>query len=325
MFLQSRFTGPIAAALVFALGINAAQAQPYPDKPIRVLMPFPIGGPSDILGRAVAQKLGEQMNANFVPDNRPGAGGNLGLTLAAKAPPDGYTILVTSSSIAVSPSLYAKLDYNAAKDFTPIARLAEIPNVLIVNPSVQAKTLKEFVALARANPGKLNYGSGGAGTTNHLANELLMSLEKINLVHVPYKGASVAVFSLIGGEVDEVVVAVASALTQIRAGKVRALAVLSEHRVQTLPDVPTAKEAGVENFVMPIWFGMFAPAATPREILARLNQEVAKAMAAPDFRERLAAAGVDPWPGTPQELANLVRSETSRYAALIKKAGLHAE
>ncbi len=311
-----------AASLFFA---GAAGAQTYPHKPIRVVMPFPIGGPSDILGRAIAQKLGEQMNANLVPDNRAGAGGNLGLALAAKAPPDGYTLLVTSSAIAVSPSLYARLDYDAAKDFAPIARLAEIPNVLIVNPSVQAKSLKEFVALARANPGKLNYGSGGAGTTNHLANELLMSLEKISLVHVPYKGASVAVFSLIGGEVDEVVVAVASALTQIRAGKVRALAVLSERRSPALPEVPTAKEAGVDNFVMPIWFGMFAPAATPRDIIARLNREVTKAMAAPDFRERLAAAGVEPWLGTPDELAALVRTETARYAAIIKRAGLKPE
>jgi len=317
---------PLSVALIASLlAAGIASAQPYPHKPIRVVMPFPIGGPSDILGRAVAQKLGDQMGANLVPDNRPGAGGNLGLALAAKAPPDGYTILVTSSAIAVSPSLYAKLDYDAAKDFAPIARLAEIPNVLIVNPSVQAKTLKEFVALARANPGKLNYGSGGAGTTNHLANELLMSLEKINLVHIPYKGASVAVFSLIGGEVDEVVVAVASALTQIRAGKVRALAVLSDRRAPTLPEVPTAKEAGVDNFVMPIWFGMFAPAATRRDILARLNREVTKAMAAPDFRERLASAGVDPWLGSPEELGTLVRNETARYAAIIKKAGLRPE
>ena len=313
------------AAVPLLLACAAVCAQSYPDKPIRLLLPFPVGGPSDITGRAVALKLGEQMGANFVPDNRAGAGGNLGLTLAARAAPDGYTLLVTSSSIAVSPSLYARLDYDAVKDFAPIARLAQIPNVLLVHPGVQAKTLKEFVALARANPGKLNYGSGGAGTTNHLANELLMSLEKINLVHVPYKGASVAVFSLIGGEVDEVVVAVASALPQIRAGKVRALAVLSEQRAPTLPDVPTSKEAGVDNFVMPIWFGMFAPAATPRDILARLNREVTKAMVAPDFRERLAAAGVDPWLGSPDELANLVKSEMARYAAIIKKAGLRPE
>lgn len=315
-----------AAALVLALAATgAALAQPYPNKPIHLILPFPVGGPSDIVGRAIGLKLGEQMGANFVPDNRAGAGGNLGLAMAAKAPPDGYTLLVTSSAIAVSPSLYAKLDYNAAKDFAPIARLAAIPNVLLVNPAVPANTLKEFIALARANPGKLNFGSGGAGTTNHLANELLMSLEKINLVHVPYKGASVAVFSLIGGEVDEVIVAVASALTQIRAGRVRALAVLSAQRVPTLPDVPTSKEAGVNNFVMPIWFGMFAPAATPRAILARLNQEVTKALAAPDFRERLAAAGVEPWLGTPDELAKLVRSETARYAAIIQKAGLHPQ
>lgn len=323
MRLLFRLLCTVAVPLLLACA--AVCAQSYPDKPIRLLLPFPVGGPSDITGRAIALKLGEQMGANFVPDNRAGAGGNLGLTLAARAAPDGYTLLVTSSSIAVSPSLYAKLDYDAVKDFVPIARLAQIPNVLLVHPGVQAKTLKEFVALARANPGKLNYGSGGAGTTNHLANELLMSLEKINLVHVPYKGASVAVFSLIGGEVDEVVVAVASTLPQIRAGKVRALAVLSEQRAPTLPDVPTSKEAGVDNFVMPIWFGMFAPAATPRDVLARLNREVTKAMAAPDFRERLAAAGVDPWLGSPDELANLVKSEMARYAAIIKKAGLRPE
>ena len=322
--LSSRLLYASVASLSAALSI-CAHAQPYPNKPVRVVMPFPIGGPSDILGRAVSQKLGEQMNGNLVPDNRPGAGGNLGLALAAKAPPDGYTLLVTSSAIAVSPSLYKKLDYDAARDFAPIARLAEIPNVLIVNPSVQAKTLKEFIALARANPGKLNFGSGGAGTTNHLANELLMSLEKIQMVHVPYKGASVAVFSLIGGEVDEVVVAVASALTQIRAGKVRALAVLSERRTPALPEVPTSKEAGVDNFVMPIWFGMFAPAKTPRDITAKLYDQVKKAMAAPDFRERLAAAGVEPWLGSPEELAALVKSETARYAAIIKRAGLKPE
>jgi len=315
----------IAIALLGAPVCHAASAQAYPTKPIRLMLPYPVGGPSDILGRAIGQKLGEQLGANVVPDNRTGAGGNLGIALAAKAAPDGYTLLVTSSAIAVSPSLYNKLDYDAERDLAPIARLAEIPNVLLVHPGVQAKTLKEFVALARSHPGKLNYGSGGAGTTNHLANELLMSLEKIQLVHVPYKGASVAVFSLIGGEVDEVVVAVASALTQIRAGKVRALAVLSEHRVSTLPDVPTAKEAGVDNFVMPIWFGMFAPIRTPREILTRLNQETMKALNAGDFREKLALAGVEPWPGTPEELAKLVRSETARYAAIIKKAGVHAD
>jgi len=315
----------IVAALFCALFCGAAIAQAYPNKPIRMIVAFPAGGPSDILGRALGQKLSEQLGENVVPDTRAGAGGNLGLAMAAKSPPDGYTLVLSSPTIAISPSLYARLDYDAARDFAPIARLASIQNVLIVHPSVPAKTLQQFIALARAHPGKLNYGSGGAGTTNHLANELLVSLEKINLVHVPYKGSSLAMLSLIGGEVDEVIVAVAPALPQIRAGKVRPLAVLAEGRVPALPDVPTSKEAGVDNFVVPIWYGMFAPAATLREIIVRLNQEITRALAAPDLRERLAASGIDPWPSTPEELASLVRSETARYASIIERAGLRAD
>ncbi len=315
----------IVAALFCALFCGAAIAQAYPNKSIRMIVAFPAGGPSDILGRALGQKLSEHLGENVVPDNRAGAGGNLGLAMAAKSPPDGYTMVLSSPTIAISPSLYARLDYDAARDLAPIARLASIQNVLIVHPSVPAKTLRQFIALARAHPGKLNYGSGGAGTTNHLANELLVSLEKINLVHVPYKGSSLAMLSLIGGEVDEVIVAVAPALPQIRSGKVRPLAVLSENRVPTLPDVPTSKEAGVDNFVVPIWYGMFAPAATPREIIVRLNQEITRALAAPDLRERLAASGIDPWPSTPEELANLVRGETARYASIIERAGLRAD
>ena len=302
-----------------------ARAQAYPSKPVRLIVPFAAGGGTDLLARTVAQKVGEHWKQTVVVENRAGAGGNLGADVVAKAQPDGYTLLVTSSVIAVSPSLYTHLDYDANRDFAPIARLATIPNVMVVHPSVPARTLKQFIALARARPGKLNYGSGGAGTTNHLANELLMSLEKINLVHVPYKGASVAVFSLISGEVDEVVVAVASSLTQIRAGKVRALAVLSERRTPALPEVPTAKEAGVDHFVMPIWFGMFAPAKTSRELTGKLYAEVKKAMTAPDFKERLSAAGVEPWLGSPEELAALVKSESARYAGIIKRAGLKPE
>jgi tripartite-type tricarboxylate transporter receptor subunit TctC len=315
----------LAAALSIALFYGVALAQNYPVKPIRLILPFPPGAPSDMVGRAVGQKLSEQLGENVVPDNRAGAGGNLGTAAVAKAPPDGYTLLIATPSIALSPSLYANLTYDAVKDLAPVARLATIENVLLVHPSVPAKTLKQFVALARAHPGKLNYGSGGPGTTNHLANELLKNLEKINIVHVPYKGATVATVALIGGEVDEVIVSVASVLPMIKAGKVRALAVLSERRVPTLPDVPTSNEAGVENFTMSIWYGMFAPAATPREIIARLNREVTKALGSPDMRERLAAAGIDPWPGTPEQMGNLLRSETARFAVLIRAAGLPRE
>ena len=312
----------LAAALVVASFCGSALAQSYPSKPIRLVLPFPAAGPSDIVGRAVGQKLSEQLGENVVPDNRVGAGGSVGIAAVTKAPPDGYTVLVVSAAIAIIPSLYANLAYDALRDLAPVARLATIENVLLVHPSVPAKTLRQFVTLARANPGKLNYGSGGPGTTNHLANELLKNLEKINMVHVPYKGATLATVALIGGEVDEVIVSVASALPLIQTGRVRPLAVLSERRVATLPDVPTAKESGVDDFLMSIWYGMFAPAGTPREIISRLNREIMKALESPAMRERMAAAGIDPWPGTPEQMAGLLRSETARFAKIIESAGL---
>ena len=289
----------------------------YPAKPIRLVLPFPPGAPSDIIGRALGNKLAEQLGVGVVADNRAGAGGNLGLEIVAKSPPDGYTIVVTTPAIALSPSLYLNLGYDPQKDLTPIARAATIENVLLVHPSVPAKTLRQFIELARKQPGKLNYGSGGAGTTNHLANELLKTLEKIDLVHVPYKGATVAAVALISGEIDEVVVSVASSLPYIRAGRVRPLAVLSEKRVATLPAVPTALESGVAGFTMSIWYGVLAPGRMPPELVTRLYQETVRALNSADLRKSFASQGVDPWPGTPAELDNLIRSETARYAKIV--------
>jgi tripartite-type tricarboxylate transporter receptor subunit TctC len=306
--------GAIAPALV--------QSQSYPSKSIRLILPFPPGAPSDLVGRTIGQKIGEQMGQNLVPDNRAGAGGSVGLAAVAKAPPDGYTLMVTSPAIALTPLLYSNLTYDPLKDFAPVARLASIENVMLVHPAVPAKTLKEFIALARTSPGKLNYGSGGAGTTNHLANELLRSLEKINIVHVPYKGATLATTALMGGEVDEVIVSVASVLPLIKAGRVRPLAVLSEKRVATLPNVPTSKEAGYPDFRMSIWYGMMAPAGTPREIITRLHQEISKAYADPTLRQHMSNAGMDPWLGTPEEMGNLLKSEMARYAKIIQSAGI---
>ncbi len=314
----------IAGALFLALFCGAAVAQGYPAKPIRLILPFPPGSPNDTVGRMLGQKLSEQLGENVVPENRPGAGGNVGIGAAAAAPPDGYTLVLATPGIALSPSLYSKLNYDP-KDLAPVARVSTFQNILLVHPSVPAKTLRQFINLARANPGKLNYASGGPGTTNHLANELLKHQEKINLVHVPYKGATLGMMAMIGGEVDEVVVPVAAAIPQVRAGKVRALAVLSEQRVPPLPEVPTAKEAGVDNFVVSIWYGMFIPVRTPPDIIARLSREVIKALEAPDMRQRLTAMGADPWPGTPEQLASLVRSETARYAKVIKAIGLRLD
>jgi tripartite-type tricarboxylate transporter receptor subunit TctC len=317
----------IAAALGTALFCGAvfAQVPAYPTKPVRLILPFPPGAPNDMVGRALGQKLAEQLGENVVPENRAGAGGNVGLGAAAKSPADGYTLVLSTPGIAISPALYAQLPYDGIRDFAPIARVSIIQNVMVVHPSVPAKTLRQFISLARAHPGKLNFGSGGPGTTNHLANELLKSQERISMVHVPYKGATVGMMALIGGEVDEVILPVASAIPQIRAGRVRALAVLSETRVPTLPEVPTAKEAGVDNFVVAVWYGLFAPAGTPRAIVERLNREVVRALDTPDVRKQLAAMGVDPWPGTPEELAGLLRSETARYSKLIKSIGLRLD
>ena len=320
-----RFRIIIAAGLL-ALSCTIAWGQAaYPAKSIRLVLPFPPGAPSDIIGRAVGNKLSQQMGVSVVADNRVGAGGNIGLGIVAKSPPDGYTIVVTTPAIALSPSLYLNLGYDPQKDLTPIARLAAIENVVLVHPGVPAKSLRDFVELARKQPGKLTYGSGGAGTTNHLANELLKSLEKIDILHVPYKGATVAAVALMGAEVDEVIVSVASSLPYIRTGKVRAIAVLSEKRVAALPDVPTAREAGVPGFYMSIWYGMLGPGHMPIELVTRLNQEGVKALASADLRKSFAAQGVDPWPGTPAEFDSLIKSETARYARIAEKAGLKKE
>lgn len=320
--LTIRAAAMAACLLLPAADVAAQAARPYPAKPVRMVVGFPAGSSSDIVGRMLAQKIAESLGEQVIVDNRAGAGGNLGIGFAAKSPPDGYTVVLATASIAVSPAIYNNPGYDPLTDLAPVARLTSIPNVLIVHPSVPAKTLRQFVSLARAHPGKLNFGSGGAGTTNHLANELLKHLEKINIVHVPYKGVTQAMTAMIGGEVDEVVMPVTTALAQIRTDKVRALAVLTEQRVATLPEVPTGIEAGVAGFTMPLWYGVFAPAATPRELVVRLNREFVKALEAPSLREQLAAQGVEPWPGSPEQLGELLRADIERYGTIARSAGL---
>ncbi len=318
----------ISGTLVIAactLAAGTALAQTYPSKTIRLIMPFPPGGPTDIVGRLVAAKVSEQIGQNIVADSRPGASGNVGLEIASKAPPDGYTIVLASPVIALSPLLYSKLNYDPQKDLAPISLVGAVRNVLVVHPSVPAKTVKELVEIARKNPGKLNYGSGGVGTTTHLAPELLKSLEKLDIVHVPYKGSGLALIGLVSGQVDMEVLAAPAALGQIQAGRVRALAVLSPKRLPDLPNVLTTKEQGFENFEMSVWYGMLAPAGTPREIINRLNAEFTKATTAPDMQPRFAAAGVEPLTSTPEEFAGFIRSEAARFAKVVKDAGIKAE
>jgi tripartite-type tricarboxylate transporter receptor subunit TctC len=300
-------------------------AQAYPIKPIRMILPFPPGGPTDITGRTIAQKLSEQLGQAVVPENRPGAAGNLGLELGAKAPPDGYTITLAAPPLAVSPSLYAKLNYDAVRDFAPVSLVAAIHNIMVVHNSVPAKNLKEFIRLAQTYPGRLNFSSSGAGSTNHLASELLKGRYKLDMVHVPYKGAALALVALMSGQVDMGIMAVPPAIPHVQANKVRALCVLTERREPQLPNVPTSKEAGVDDFVMPIWYGILAPAGTPREIVNRLNSEIHKALASADLKQRFANAGVEPLPSTPEHFAGFIKSEMVRYAKVIKDAGIRIE
>lgn len=323
MLAASRLVHSLLAIAVVGLPAVAA-AQTYPAKSIRFILPFPPGGPTDILGRTLSQKLSEQMGQQVVTDNRPGAGGNLGLELTAKSPPDGHTIVLSSSIIAISPSLYAKLNYQQ-KDLAPISLVAEIRNVILVHPSVPANSVKELIALARKNPGKLNYGSGGVGTTTHLTPELIKSLTKTDMVHVPFKGSGLALIALVGGEIDVLIMAVPAAQAQVLARKARALVVLSNERATALPDVPSAKELGVEDYIVRLWYGMLAPAGTPANLIGRLNAEIVKAMNAPDVRKRLTDISVEPLTSTPEEFAAFIRSETPRYAKIIKDANIPAQ
>jgi tripartite-type tricarboxylate transporter receptor subunit TctC len=311
-----------AASMLAVLPGIAMAAQSFPEKPVRLILPFPPGGPSDIQGRALGDQLSKQLGVQVIPDNRAGAGGNFGLEVASQAPADGYNIVLSSPTIAISPSLYKKLNYVAERDLTPVARMSAIENVMVVHPSVPARTLNDFVTLTNKYRGKIDYGSGGAGTTNHLANEMFQHYAKIKMLHVPYKGATRAALALIAGEVDEVVVSVPSVMPYIKSGRVKPIAVLSRERVAQLPDVPTAIESGYKDFTISIWYGIFAPAGTPKDLVARLNQEITKALSTPPLNDRLTGMGIKPWPGTPQEMGELVRTEKARFADLIKTAGI---
>ncbi len=315
------------AVVILLAGVTASplSAQTYPNRPIRFIFPFPPGGPTDILGRIIGQKLAERLGQPVVPENKPGAGANIGLEIGAKAKPDGYTITLASPSLSISPTLYKKLNYDSVKDFAPISLVAEIPNVLLVPSSSPIKSLKELIAYAKANPGKLNFGSGGIGTSNHLASELLKTLAQINIVHVPYKGSNQAMIGMMGGEVGMVVVGIPPSQGQIKAGKVRALAVLSEERLPAFPNIPTAKEAGIDNFEVTTWYGILAPAGTPREIITRLNGELVKIIAMPDTKEKMQNAGFEPLSSTPEKFAEFIKTEIVRWGKVIKDANISVE
>jgi tripartite-type tricarboxylate transporter receptor subunit TctC len=300
----------------------AIHAQAYPSKTIRLILPFPPSGGTDTLGRGIAQTLSAQIGQQVIADNRPGAGGNLGLELASKAPPDGYTIVLSSPLIAISPMLFSKLNYDPEKDLAPVTMVGVARKVIAVHPNVPVKTLKELVALARKNPGKLNFGSGGVGTSNHLTAELLKSVAGIDIVHVPYKGTGVALAALASGEIDMVLGSMAPFVPLAKAGRVRVLALLSETRGSAFAELPTSAEAGFPEVKDDTWYGMFVPAGTPRDVVNRLNQELQKTLTNPELVRRLDSVGVETRTSTPEELGRFVKSESARFGKVIRSAGI---
>ena len=328
--VKGRPLGTMAAVIVIAFFLMGALAMPlgaqtYPSKPVRFILPFPAGGLTDVLGRIMGQKFADRLGQPIVPENRPGAGGNLGIEMVAKARPDGYAIVLSAPALAISPYLYKQLNYDPVKDLAPISLVAEISNVLCVRSSLPVNSLGELVALAKANPGKLNYGSGGTGSSLQIAAEMFKSLAKVSIVHVPYKGVTQAMMGMIAGEVDMVVIGLPTSLQQIQAGKVRALAVLSERRLPELPDVPTAQEAGIDNFETSTWYGLLAPGGTPHEIVNRWNAEWLKIVAMPDTRDKMQKVGFEPLSSTPEQFAEFIKKEMVRYGKVIRDANLSVE
>ena len=316
-----RFRLALAACLLSAF----AQAQDaYPAKPIRFILPFPPGGPTDILGRVITEKLTANMGQPVVVEYRGGAGGNVGAEAAAHSAPDGFSVVLVAPSLAISPSLYAKLAYDPVKDFAPVSLVATIPNV-IVTQSGFASNLQDFVAKVKEKPGAYNFGSGGNGTSNHLAGELFNIVAGTKLVHVPYKGVNLAMQDVLAGTIHMVVIGLPAAGPHIKSGRLRALAVVAPRRLAALPDVPTATEAGLANYDVTTWYGILAPAGTPRPVVNKLNGEIVKAMQSTDVKERLANIGIEPRTSTPEEFSAFIREEIAKWADVIRKADRKAE
>jgi tripartite-type tricarboxylate transporter receptor subunit TctC len=316
-----------AFLLLLACAVSqAALAQAWPAKPIRLVVPFPPGGINDVLARIVSQKLTENLGQGVLIDNRPGAGGTIGSNMVAKAAPDGYTLLFgATSTVAISPNLYAGIPYDPVKDFEPIVHIASVASILVVNPSVPANSVRELLDLARARPGQLNFGSAGSGASQHLGGELLKSLGHVSMVHVPYKGGSAAMTDLVAGQINLMVEPIPTALPNIKAGRIRALAVSTPQRAPAVPELPTIAESGLPGYDLTIWFGLLAPAGTPREVIGRINAETLKILRSGDMNERLAAQGADPAGGRPEEFAALIRRELARWGEVVKAAGVKVD
>ncbi len=303
-----------------------AAAQTYPSKSVRMVVPFAAGaGSNDIMARLMAQKLSDSFAHQFVVDNRPGASGIIGTDIVAKAPPDGYTVLMMSLTFTVLPNLFSKLPYDTLKDLTPVTMVASAPLMLVVNPSVPAKSVVEFIAYAKANPGKLNFGSGGAGATPHLAGEMLKSMAGIQVTHIPYKGGAPALADLIGGQIQFMCENIPGTLPFVKAGKLRALAITDLKRSPLLPDLPTLDESGLKGYQIVGWNGMFVPAGTPQAIVTRLYTGVSSALALADVKERLATLGADGVGDSPQHFAAFIKADIAKWAQVVKTAGIKVE
>jgi tripartite-type tricarboxylate transporter receptor subunit TctC len=309
-----------------ALTAGGTLAQQYPSKPIRLIVPFTPGGSTDIVARVAGQKLGDALGAQVLIDNRPGAGGNIGVELAAKSAPDGYTLVMGHiGTFAVNPALYARLPYDPIRDFAPISLVAMVPNMLVVHPSLPVKSVRELIALSRSRPGQLNYGSSGAGGTPYLAVEYFKLLAKVDIAHIPYKGAAPMIIDLIGGQLSLTITGIPPLLPHVKAGKLRALAVATSKRLPLLPELPTIAEAALPGYEATSWYGVLAPAATPKEIITRINAEIVKGIARPDAAQRLAGEGAEPVTSTPEQFSTFIKSEIARWGKVIKAAGVTAE
>jgi tripartite-type tricarboxylate transporter receptor subunit TctC len=310
-------------AITFCCGYaTAAHSQSYPERPIRLIVPFAPGGTSDLVARVVGAKLGDDLGQTLIVDNRGGAGSTLGTALAARAAPDGYTLLISHIALAINQTLYTKLPYNAVKDLAAISKLGVSPSVVVVNNKLPAKNMRELIAMAKKEAGKLNYGSAGVGSSGHLSVALLEHVAGVTFTHVPYKGGGPSVAATIAGEVQLSIPVMASAANHAKAGRVRLLAVTSAKRSQAFPDLPTVQESGVPGYVYETWFGLFAPAGTPKAIIAKLNQAIIKALDNREVRDQLFSQGVEADSSSPGALSKTLKEETVTWATIIKQAGI---
>jgi tripartite-type tricarboxylate transporter receptor subunit TctC len=322
---RRKFLAAMCASALWA-AVPAAQAQEYPAKPIRIVVPFGAGGPTDVMTRALAQKMSEAFHQSMIVDNRPGAGGNIGADIVAKAPPDGYTLLVgTNGPLAANLTLFGKLPYDPLKDLTPITLFTYLPNMLAVHPSVPARNVLELIALLKSKPGEYSFASGGNGTSSHLSGELFKTLTGVRMNHIPYKGDGASMIDVIGGQVPIVFCSVLAGMRYIESGKIRALAVTSGKRVPAVPDLPSIAESGLPGYDLSAWYSVMAPAGTPREIVDKLNSALVKIIRDTDLKQKIESMGGIPVGSTPEEVTELIKADIPRWGKLVKESGARVD